>query len=301
MSNIGATFSHHQITNLGLSVEESLTKVLALELAYLRLACHWSEVESSVGEYDFTQIERLLSMCDERGQAVVLTLGVKAPRWPEFYWPEWLSSREASAPDVQSAIGSFVSACVTSLRQHACIKYWQVENEPLDPSGPDHTVLPMKLLSMEVDLVRSLDPRPIILTAWGNELVRRKTLPQLAPLADVIGIDLYDRQYSTTILGKHIYRGPEDSPQDLRRALEATGKKYWIMELQAEPWEKDEASYLSDEPASMSPQRLHDHLTRARLLGAECVMLWGIEYALFRAHKEDQRYMAIIERLHDDA
>ncbi len=281
---LGATYSHREIRNMGLSHEKAWPEALDIGFAVLRLAAYWDEIEPSEGEFNIDPLLAMLEDCNRRNQKVVMVVGMKAPRWPEYYVPKWLSidSPEKAEKQVLNLIGRVVEA----LKGFECIVAWQVENEPLDGSGPNSWQIPARLLAKEVTLVRKLDPeRQIQLTVWGNSLSRNGYMPDLALMADVVGLDIY---YQTPVgvnkwlkkIGwmKPSYAGPFDSQRHLRHMIALSTKPVWISELQVEAWEEHDAGKWQERPGSMSGQILQKNVEQARELGVEMILLWGIEY-----------------------
>src|SRR5690606_18841192 len=129
----------------------------------------------------------IVEIFEQAQQPLVITLGVKAPRWPEFYYPAWIEHKTTSHESTRIAILTLIEKTMQQLQKFSCITHWQVENEPLDPSGPEQEKISLDFLKAEIALVRSLDARPIIVSVWGNDAIKRGFLPALAPLADIIG------------------------------------------------------------------------------------------------------------------
>jgi len=294
---ISTTISHRQLDQLQLNTTSALEQALSMGFCHLRLPTYWSEVESEPNHYDFSLIKSWLKKCEVSHQPVVLTLGLKAPRWPEFYWPNYIQNRLADEAENHSRILSLIAETVTQLGEFSCISHWQVENEPLNPSGPTQDTIPFELLAHEVQLVRELDERPVLTTTWANNLKSAQLLEQLSSISDVVGIDLYYHQYLHRLLGRSLYTGPETSDQKLRQMITDLAKPVWITELQAEPWEKDEAGYRSSTPASCSPEKMSQNVAQASELGVQEIFLWGYEYWLFRAAQNDHRYLQQLQTL----
>ncbi len=296
----GTTISERQLRHLGLDLEQAWDGVLNLGFSYVRLGVYWSEIEVSPGHYQFERLHQLLQLCQQRQQNVVLTVGVKAPRWPEFYWPDFITEKNIESQLTKQAALRFIQVVVEQVKTYSCISHWQVENEPLDSVGADFQKITIDFLRQEVALVQELDQRPIVLTAWGNDLIGRRTLPALAPLTDVIGIDLYYRQYMTSILGTPVYAGPRNSHQQLSAELKKCNKPVWVSELQAEPWEKDDAMYLADQPPSFNLPYLQQFIAEVRKLPVEAVFLWGAEYWLYRREQGDSSYWEYVKSIIDN-
>jgi hypothetical protein len=84
---VGAFFSHRYFEELGIDAILALKEFSSLGLKWIRLSCYWDEIEKEKDRYDFHKIETILKSCQSLGLNVVLTLGMKAPRYPEYYLP----------------------------------------------------------------------------------------------------------------------------------------------------------------------------------------------------------------------
>lgn len=280
----GTTYAPRQAKWLDLSPEETFEQILTWDMDILRLGCYWNEIEKEEGIYEFSEIEDLLNVCEKKNQRVILSIGMKAARWPEYYLPEWI---DTSHPDVvEHLVLAFIKKCIIQLKHYSCITHWQVENEPLDPSGPNQWQISEKVLEKEITVVRSLDSRKIIITLWGNSLSKRGYVPIAQDMADIIGLDIYYR----TPFWKQIYRGPADSEKSLKHLIKNCTKPVWVTELQAEPWERSGKDFRSDNPESISPQRMKNNIEKARVLGAEAILLWGCEYWIYQKRRGNSMY-----------
>lgn len=292
---IGITFSSPHLRSLGISPLLALEAAFDCHFSHIRLGAYWSEIEKAKDIYDFTELNTILTKCEAAKQSVVMTVGVKAPRWPEYYFPSHITVKDPGHRETQNAILKFITSAVGEMRHYSCITHWQIENEPLDPSGPLNMMIPQRFLQKEIETVKSIDIRPIIVTVWGNDLKRRGLFPIAEELGDVIGIDLYYRQYSEKRFGRTTYRGPDCSDRYLSNLINDAKKPVWITELQAEPWEKDNETYLTDFPKSMSPLILEEHIKRAHTLPVKEILLWGFEYWAYRAQKGDRSFLDLVE------
>ena len=283
---LGTTFTPHIIREFNLEVMSAFKAVIDLGFDFLRLGTYWSEIEKEQGKYDFSNLKEMLDLCQERKQKVVLTLGMKAPRWPEFYFPSYLKNKNPRDKEVQKACLKFLRETIKFSQKYDCISHFQLENEALDPSGPENRIVPLDLLKKELELIKNIDSkRPVIFSAWGNKLSQRNAFSNLAPLADIIGLDLYYQQFVAKVLGKSIYKGPGDSDAKIAKILKESGKEAWIMELQAEPWEASREEYLVANPRSISPRKIKEFFTRAKKLPVKAIFFWGFEYAYYQAKK----------------
>ena len=284
---LGITFSHKQLQHLECSISDALDKALELNFEYLRICTHWDEIERTKGKYNWSQLEKILNTCQKKQQDVILTLGVKAPRYPEFYFPKWIEHKDLSNKQIQEKILSFIKKTIEKFKHLSCIKYYQVENEALDPSGPDNLSIPLLFLTKEISLVKKLDNKKTITTLWANELSKRDSLKKLIKISDIIGLDLYYQQFIKKILGKSIYIGPLDSHQKITKLLTKHDKEAWVMELQAEPWEANEQNYLAENPKSISPKKIKSFYQKASHLPVSTILFWGFEYWFYQLSKNN--------------
>ncbi len=294
----GITFSPQQLSHLGLPVLASLKRACSFDFSHIRIGVQWSAVEKKPKQRDLEAVRTLLDCCELNHQSVVLTVGVKAPRWPEFYLPEHLQKLGINNSLFREHLLEYVQHVVSELKTYGCITHWQVENEPLDPSGPKGMVVPEQLLREEVAVIRKLDTRPVILTLWANAMQARGTLGKLTTLADIVGLDLYYHQFVTKLLGKSIYTGPIATKSFLQKKVAHSPTPLWITELQAEPWEANMESYQSANPKSMSPELLANNVREALTLNPKVILFWGFEYWLWRErYCSDSRYVEYVSQL----
>ncbi len=305
---IGVTFSQHEAEYRALPWQQAYENVLEASPALVRLAAYWNEIEPIPGTYDFTTLDWLLDQARLRHQPVVLSVGMKAPRWPEFYLPSWLRSHLSvpdggdisSDPRVRVETLEFVRRVVQHVRDDSAIAAWQVENEALDPSGPRRWSIGADFLAEEVGLVRELDPsgRPVIVNAFvdtqpqsqlpaaRNELLARARTA--LELADVLGLDVYPGR-TINVLGHDVsVRWPSwlwsGALSDLRTLAAEQGKDAWIVEGQAEPWKvAGKAPPPAWPGAVVDPASVARTVSRFQSLGYTTVLLWGSE------HWEDAR------------
>jgi len=298
----GCTFSPRQLIQLGLDPIKSLQTICAWPIRYVRVGCYWDETQPSPGKYNLEEIKSYLKIIKQSGKKVVLVVGMKSPRWPEFYIPEWAKSFDENTLQTQTL--NFIKKVVNELKENTVISHWQIENEPFDESGPENRKINDSFIEQEISLVRSLDdltkqPRPCMITIWGNDTISRKTLSKNAQnsSADIIGLDVYYKQYSFSIMGKDFYRGPKFTNDQIKNLISKIDRPLWIAELQAEPWEENEQLYQADNPQSMSVSKLRKNLNKVSKLDPEVILFWGVEYWLWRKQQGDTQYISFIENL----
>lgn len=293
---LGATYSHREIEWLKLDPKRSFQRALDFHFDLLRLGVYWDECEPKQGHFNFRKIDKLLTECNKAGQPVVLTVGAKAPRWPEYFLPKWLKAE--SVHQIEKPLLTFITEVVTALKNHPCIASWQIENEPLDQSGPNHWAIPESFLWREIKKIRRLDSeRPIHLNFWGDHAVDREDIIQAREQSDSIGIDLYFRQPADD--GQ--YHGPRFADWRLKWwawwNLRRKHKQFWITELQAEPWEHDNAVKFSANPPSLNAQFLVQNFSRAKKFNPDVILLWGLEYWLWKEQQGDDSLVKAVQQI----
>ncbi len=279
--HIGWTFSPQQAEWLGLEPLPSFQEFVDSHPNIIRLGLRWDLIEPSPGNYSFDSITPYLTYAQKHSQKILLSLGMKSPRWPEFYFPSHVLADPANAATQERAL-KYIENSIAALKSYSCITHWQVENEPLDPSGPNNQVIPFAFLKQEIELVRSLDSRPIVVNVWGNDVVARGLWPRATTLADIIGLDLYYSQHLTTVLGRPLYRGPSQPDSLLKKMIRQSEPSVWITELQAEPWEENGENFRSPDAQSMNLDTLRKNLEHAKALNVEAILLWGAEYWIWK-------------------
>src|SRR3989338_8687852 len=293
---IGTTLSHPHLDFLKLDFKKSLVFLSKLELGIIRIGCYWSEIETKKDNFNFAKIQTILEYCSRKKQKVIVTVGMKAPRWPEFYLPSWINS--SSQPDLFARCLNFIDKTVNKLKSYPCIYSWQVENEPLDPSGPDNKSIPLPFFLKEVNLVKTINPKiKVSANVWANECLKRKTIERLVPQVDAVGLDLY---YKVPINSFFYLSFPfsEDKPANIIRNYE---KDVWITELQAEPWEWQSIFYAGDNPRSISPSLMYRNFKKCLKANPSVVLFWGYEYWYWRmVKKKDSSYFKILSKIRQE-
>jgi hypothetical protein len=206
---LGFTFSQRQADYLTLPWDEVYGAALDLSPTIIRLGAYWDEIEPAEGVYDWSTLDEQIELAAGRNLDVILTVGMKAPRWPEYFLPSWLEERldlgdgatVSEDAEIRWRTLDFVERVVRRYRDRSAIAYWQVENEPLDPSGPRRWQIGPGFLAQEVTLVRQLDDRPIIVTMFvevnpmllvpGRQREVQSRAAMLLNLGDILGLDLY--------------------------------------------------------------------------------------------------------------
>jgi len=268
----------------------------------VRLSVEWSEVEPREGEFDFRLTDGLLQEAERRGVRVLLTVGMKGQRHPEYYLPGWLTrglelpwgAAVDREPRVAEAALRMIDAVVRHTSASAAVDSWGADNEPLvtSPRASRWSISP-EFVAREVAAIRAADQRgrPVVVnhaevmawfSGWDTALA----------LGDVLGFSLYPFRNvplpGLTIVVPVLELGPliVNLPYYAGRARDE-GKDFWITEMQAEPWFTGDPRLASpaSPAANLSPGRLAENLRYARRSGASRVYLWGAEWWLFQEER----------------
>ncbi|MBI2196060.1 beta-galactosidase [Candidatus Daviesbacteria bacterium] len=287
----GVTFSPKYARYLKLDWQEVYTQILDnLQVRNLRLLSYWDIVESERGQYDFTQTDYLLAEAGKRSAKVILVVGVRQPRWPECHIPAW--AKGLPVEQRQKTALKLVEKVIERYKDEGAVWAWQVENEPLLKGfGEDCNLLDKQFLKREVELVRSISNKPVIMTDSG-ELGLWVTSMQMS---DIFGTTVY-RQVYDKWLGYVTYPVPPFfygiKSNLVRYFFAKNNQKTVIAELQAEPWLADGNFISAKEQAKVfTTQDLKNYTTFAQKTGFDKAYLWGVEWWYFMAANGHPEYL----------
>jgi hypothetical protein len=265
----GVTFSEPYALALGLRPDEVFRGLIRdMGLKVVRLCAYWDQIEPQPHKFDFRSLEWQVREAERAGVEIILAIGQKAPRWPEFHMPSWTAR---DAPDFEEHVVRMVGAVVRHFRDGP-VGTWQIENEPyLAFGGP---AIEESLLRREIEAVRSLDGSAIMLTdsadkgSWANA----------AKWCDVLGVNLY-----TCVWNGHRYVDIDVPASRYRAKISKVGSrvaKVLVSELQAEPWGPQPVTELSpaESALTMNSARLRRNVDLAAAAGFETVLFWGGEW-----------------------
>jgi hypothetical protein len=135
------------------------------------------------------------------------------------------------------------------------------------------------------------------LFGFDGDGAERDVLSVLGP-GDVFGVDVYTSIGYRTLGVDYVAKARGDWPDRAARSAataRAGGKKAWVTEVQAEPWEASGRSMGN--PRSIAPQDIRTNFEGLKDAGFRTVLLWGAEYWLWRAEQGDRRWLEVVERL----
>jgi hypothetical protein len=324
---VGTSFSPIRAGYLGLDYRTAFKRLEAMHFRVIRLSSYWDQVDKE----GYDQLDWLMSEAQRARQPIVLTVGMKALGWPEFYVPTSVKDLTslnqgqdvASDSSLRSATLSFVEDTVLRYRENPALVAWQIENEPFNRAGPQRLWIDAEFLRDEITTVRQLDHhhRPLIVNAFSHfnlvfdqasarqgfdlrqwlgfdaDSAERDSLAVLNP-GDVLGLDVYTAIGYQFLGQDHLSRADADWPDRLTRVRELAkrqGKQAWITEAQAEPWESAADTYTK--PKSTNPAAVRSVFENLKDAGYGTVLFWGSEYWLWRADNGDPRWIDAIKAI----
>lgn len=280
--NYGTTFSHKYATALGLDWQETYLAILDdLGVKNLRLTVYWDETEPERDHYDFSIVKWQLGEAAKRNIPVILITGRKVVRYPECFEPPWWEAI-ADESERDNELYEFVQESVAQLVDYDNIVMWQVENEPFFPFGDCAGEIKTGVLQKEIELVRTLDDRPILVQDSGEG---GYWLPSYLQ-GDYLAISMYRRiwyDFWGVFFGKFIYFQYPLSHWTYRikaGLLLIPPDRILVTELQAEPWGPAINSELSrqEKDKTMSKTQFIDTINYAQKAGFKDLYFWGAEW-----------------------
>jgi hypothetical protein len=271
----GVTFSAKQARALGLDAREAYLAVLNdLNVKHLRLIAYWDDTEPSQDGDDFSELDWEIKEAELHNVAVTLAIGRKLPRWPECFYPAWV--RTKSLPEENDFLLAFLKRLVLRYHDQNAIVRWQVENEPFVWWFGECPKLDPAFLQTEINLVKGLSNKPVLITDSGELSTWRKA----ARFGDLFGTTLY-RVTWNPYLRYGTYPLPPASYRLKARLWGIEPKDVIIAELQAEPWPPGTLlleTPLAEQFKSMSINRLNDQIAFAKATNFGEAYFWGAEW-----------------------
>ena len=284
----GISFSQKYSEELGLDWKENYLEALDdFKIKNMRLIAYWDLIEKQEGIYDFQDLDWQIERAQERGINIILAIGKKVPRWPEYHLPSWLQTER---DDKNQKLLIYIEKIVNRYKDNENIIAWQVENEPFFPFGETRNA-DKKILRQEVDLVRSLDDqRQIVITGSGE-------IPfwfRPARYGDIVGHSLYEKVWFHE-MGIYITY-PVPPVFYARKAWlvnKLFGKQTICIELQAEPWGPGLTYTLSleEQNKTMNVEKFKDIIEFSKKTGGDSFYLWGVEWWYWMREKHNDPQM----------
>jgi hypothetical protein len=285
----GVSFVPDYAQSLGVDPQANMDALLNIGVKHFRLVSYWSDMEPRPGTYDFSQLDWEFQKAEKAHAKIILTVGLRQPRWPECHAPGWVN---ISAPDSQwqPQLESFMRQVINRYKGSPALESYQLENEYfLKGFGdcPVSTMSRQRLIS-EYNLVRKTDPsRPIIVGRSNNAI----GWPAGQPQPDEFSISIYRRVWDAGVTHRYLeYPWPAWYYGFLAGFQKIfLHKNMMIGELQAEAWTPDgktiQQTSLAEQNKSINAARLKDTFQYGRATGMHEINLWGAEYWYYRMVK----------------
>lgn len=272
-TEFGATWSKPYAESLGIDWKAGYVAMLDdLGLRKVRIPVYWDEVEPSPGVQAFGDVDWQIAEASKRGAKVILSLGMRVPRWPECHIPAWAKDMEHA--ELLEKAREATGRAVERYRHEQAIVEWQVENESFLKFG-DCPKISKEDLAAEIDVVRDLDARPVLLQDPGEFSTWMKS----APLADDLGVSLY-----RLVWDKHVGYVHWPGIAGAYRVRAAIAGRYVRRvintEMQAEPWTTTPIvdMPIDEQLRQMNPKVLASNVRYARRIGFPETYFWGVEW-----------------------
>lgn len=294
--DFGISFNQYHAEHLGLDWRQAYEAMLdELQPEYIRIAAMWNEIEGYEGERYFDNVDFMMDKAAAYGTRVTLVVGQKAPRWPECHVPEWTQTIST----YEDKLLAYVSDVVQRYKNHDALELWQVENEPfIKFRFGDCAGFREDLVQKEIDLVRQLDEVHWVMVTDSGEL---STWRQASKAGDIFGSTLY-RVVRTP--GGHIVTYdwlPASFYRYKARLFGVPIEKFFIAELQAEPWFTDmqpQDTPLEEQAETMDLDRMKKHVDYVSRIGVRRTYLWGVEWWYWmKTTQEEDSYWDYIKTL----
>lgn len=331
---IGTTFSRQQCEYLGFDqaqTEQAFREILSLGLDVVRLPAQWNQLEPHQGEMNFNDLDWLINETLRNNIKVALTVGLKAPRYPEFHIPNWLQEQISmehhigkrpvdNSTKLTEATLSFVQRTVEHVKGSENITHIQVENEPLVPvTFVGGWYISEGFLRKEMALVKEIKrkdqrtlltltafPIPIPVQGFNDEHQFNISME----LADDVGLNVYNRVSVGTFVNlpfvRNMYIRPlpvyfENKITRWNKRLKQAGKSQWVVESQAEPWESGNYVHLDKLEYPSSNPKLANELAQTLIkTGYSPILLWGAEYWYWHKRNGNNTWWQAMGQFVDD-
>lgn len=293
---LGVTFSPKHAVYLNLDWQSVYVGLLDdLKVRNLRIPTYWNFLESEPFQYNWSQTDFMLDEAAKRGAGVILVLGQRQPRWPECYVPDWVNNLKPK--ERREKLLEFIEQTAKRYKNHPAVWAWQVENEPFLSFGENCEVADKEFLAKEVELVRNLSNKKVILTDSGE--LGFWALPMR--MSDVFGTTLYREVYDNN-LGYITYPATpflyKLKSKALRGLFAPNNQKTIIVELQAEPWLRGgEFTSAQEQARQFSTEDFKNYLTFASKTGFDEIYLWGVEWWYFMDQNGHPEYLNFAKTL----
>lgn len=283
----GVTFSTKFCSELGLDWKEVYLAMLDdLKVKEVRLPIYWDQIEKEKDVYNFSEYDYIISEGEKRNVKFIVNIGWRLPRWPECHAPEWASNKSFIHTQVRTTM--MLEKVIDHYKNNSSIVVWQLENEPFFDAFGVCPPSDEEFFKRELELVKKLDARPVMVSATGEMSMWRKE----AKYGDLFGSTVY-----RVVWGKYTkyIRYPIPSWFYNFKAYLAgiAPENRYVVELQAEPWVPNgNMIYLPKKEAekSFNIDQFKANLQYAININFKKTYLWGVEWWYYQYKNGDHDY-----------
>ncbi len=292
----GVTFSKKFCSEIGLDWKEVYLAILDdLEVKEIRLPIYWDEIEVEENVFDFTDYDYIFEEGAKRDVKFIANIGWRLPRWPECHAPEWTGKKSLSI--TQAKTTRMLKEVIGHYKDNDNIIAWQLENEPFFNAFGVCPPSDKWFFEKELELVRELDDRPIIISATGELSFWLKE----ARLSDIFGSTVY-RVVWGPWTGYVRYPIPAWFYKLKAWLAGIPAGQRIIVELQAEPWVPyGSIAYLPEQEAtkSFNLEQFKANLQYAINVDFDKAYLWGVEWWYWQYQNENPEYWKLARTIFD--
>ena len=280
---LGVSFIPDYAASLGIDPEETMDALIDIGVRQFRLVSYWSDAERTKGSYDFSQLDWQFEKAEAVDAKIVLTLGLRQPRWPECHMPDWAAKE--SPEQWRPQLNAYITAVVNRYKHSPSLQNYQLENEYFLKGFGICTDFSRQHLIDEYNLLKRLDPKHPITVGRSNNALG---FPVGQPQPDKFSISIYKRVWDGNFSHRYLeYPFPAWFYGYIAGAQKIfLHKDMAVGELQAEAWPPDSKSVtetsLSEQNKSLNAKRLKDRFGYGRATGMRQIDLWGAEYWYYR-------------------
>lgn len=280
---LGVSFIPDYAQSLGLNPEANMDALLGIGVKHFRLVSYWSDGEPTQGQYNFSQLDWEFQKAQAAHAKIILTLGLRQPRWPECHMPTWASQEPES--EWQPQLENYMQAVIERYKNSPSLESYQLENEYFLQGFGTCTNDSRSRLISEYNLVKRLDPKHSIIVGRSNNTLG---FPVGQPQPDEFSISVYRRVWDANVTHRYL---EYPQPAWLYAFLAGTQKIFLhkdmiIGELQAEAWpphgQTIPETSLSEQNKSMNAKILQGDFNFGKATGMRSIYMWGAEYWYYR-------------------
>lgn len=274
----------------------------------VRLSVQWDEVEPREGRFDFSVTDALVHAAGRNHATVMLSVGMKAQRHPEYYIPDWATAG-LDLPDgavisdsepLRARALAMIEATVRHYGTEPLIDSWGAENEAYIASHrSDRWSLSREYVAAVVGVIHANDPlgRPVSINHAQHFVMDQRWRDALAD-SDILGQSMYPHRNGAVFGVKVVANIMEIGALMPNYAYQAelaarAGKQFWVTELQGEPWTEVDSRLITPENPSdnLVAADLKANIRYARRTGASRIYLWGAEWWLYQQGLGDTSWL----------